>query len=150
MRPTVIALAGLVLLAGTAAAQRLPRIGDIVRIETEGRDTVIGVVVPGPPGLLHVRRADWEVLSVARPLVSSISTYGPQWAKGAKRGALVGGLIGAAALGAAVYMDLSVEGECICIPVSFIVAPVAVGLPVLGAGFGLAFAPLGWSKPTVY
>lgn len=81
MRPTVIALAGLVLLAGTAAAQRLPRIGDIVRIETEGRDTVIGVVVPGPPGLLHVRRADWEVLSVARPLVSSISTYGPQWAK---------------------------------------------------------------------
>jgi hypothetical protein len=40
--------------------------------------------------------------------------------------------------------------DCICIPLTWFVAPAALASPIAGAGLGALFAQPGWSPPRHY
>ena len=142
-------IAALVVSTASAKAQNLPAEGTPIQARTDF-GIVTGIVQRRAADSLWILDSTFQLRPLVRPEIREMSTYGIQWARGAKRGALVGGIIGAMGLGAAIWADTHMEGECICIPASFVVAPIAVGLPIVGAGVGLVFAPSGWSRPRRY
>lgn len=144
-----LAVAALMIVAGEASAQQFPAKGTRIQAKTDF-GLVAGIVQRRATDSIWVADPNSGVRVLRRFEVREISTYGTQWGRGARRGAIVGGILGAITLGTAIWMDTHWEGECICVPITYIAAPVSLGLPLIGAGVGVMFAPDGWSKPKTY
>ena len=155
MRARIVVLAALAILGQRASAQgyaarvAFPEEGKAVRAATN-YTVVSGIVRRRSRDSLWLTTPDLTVQALGRAEIFKISTYGKQHARGAKRGAVVGALIGVVAVGASVWVDTRGTGDCICIPLTYVVAPAALTLPVIGAGIGAIGAPMGWGNPVYY
>jgi hypothetical protein len=114
--------------------------GTRVLIANTARDTVVGVV--------KRRSIDSLWLSdrpISRAEIASLSTWERNRGKGAKRGFLVGGGIGLAALGAGVVADMNAPPcDFICIPATAVAGVFAVLSTGIGTLVGTAIAPGEW------
>jgi hypothetical protein len=139
-------LACLLLAAGAMASAQAPapKPGTVVRVDSAGVSTITGTLLPSPYSHLAVRKADGGEAIIPGPDIWTVATFGPQRGRGARSGAAAGAIVGGAALAAALWIDFNGKSECICIPLSFVVAPFAVALPVVGASVGALHAPFGW------
>jgi hypothetical protein len=141
--------AGIVALStGRAAAQRLPAEGTPVRAKTDF-GVVSGKVERRSRDTLWVVDADSKLRAFHRRDIREISTYGVQFARGAKRGAIIGGVLGFITIASAAWYDGHNKEENF-LPATIVATPAGLAMPIIGAGIGLFFAPDGWSKPKVY
>jgi hypothetical protein len=148
MRWLVVLLA--ILVSFPAAAQRLPAEGTPIKAKTD-YGPVEGIVRRRTNDSLWVVDRDERLRAFNRRNIWEMSTYGTQWGRGAKRGAIAGGIVGAATLLGAVWVDTHQTGESFFPPLTVFAVPVSIlGMPLIGAGIGTLFAPDGWSKPRMY
>jgi hypothetical protein len=151
-----LALLGLSVLTQASPAQvpissrrAFPESGTMVQANTD-YGVVTGVVHRSTRDSLWLTTPDSSVRGLGRGDIFKLSTYGKQYSRGAKRGAVVGALVGLAAVGTSIWLDTRGEGECICVPLTYVVAPAALTLPIIGAGIGAIGAPMGWRNPVYY
>jgi hypothetical protein len=141
-------LLGLAVSGGRAqGSESVLPIGIPLRMETVTGERLVGYVVATRADTVRLALLDGRALAMPVAALHSYAIRGTDRWQGARRGALVGGLIGASALGLTLWADFHATGDGPHIPVSIFVAPYAAGVTVLGAGVGALFARERWSRP---
>jgi hypothetical protein len=149
---SIVSICAVVLVAAPAGAQQFPKPGTPVQVQVDS-GVVLGTVHRRTWDSLLVRQPSGYVMAYERGELLGVRSYGPQYARAAKRGAKIGALVGLVALGASVISDYHMyksTSDCICIPLTWVVAPSALASPIVGAGIGALFAQPGWSPPRRY
>jgi hypothetical protein len=148
MKELVLGALLISMLHGGAAAQssgwKLPASGQPVRVHGLDGTVLAGKLERLEPDSIGVAELNGNVTRLPFAAVRQIETYGRNWKKGAKRGAMGGAALSVVLIGLALHSDLSFDGDGPIIPATYLAAPIALALPVAGAGVGIVFAPTGW------
>jgi hypothetical protein len=118
-----------------------------VQLETRAGARVVGTVAALDRDSIHLR-GSWPG-ATTRLAVADVSGYRRSLLRrdqrrGARTGARVGAIAGGAVLAAALYADATGAAD-LTIPTTFVAAPVAAALVLLGAGVGRAAVPERWT-----
>ncbi len=84
-------------------------------------------------------------IPVATVRAYSVSGGRDRW-RGARRGALVGSVLGLVLIGVALHADATTDADLI-VSSTMLVVPAAVGIVVIGAGLGALAGPRRWTSP---
>jgi hypothetical protein len=132
--------------APLAAQVARPAIGDRVLLETRAGTRVVGTVAALGADTIHLR-GTWAGVTMALPVTAvagfQTSLGYDRW-RGARVGALTGGIVGAAVVALALHADATTDAA-LSIPSTVIAAPAAAGLVLLGAGIGAVAMPERWT-----
>lgn len=134
----------------TAQGVSRPSFGldDRVRIETRQGGLITGTVLDANRERIEMRVTRGN--TTVSILLDSIRQYerglAPNRKRAAGRGALIGGAVGLLGVAAAVNHDRHVVGDNYT-PATWLAAPTAVILTLLGAGIGALSAPVRWEPP---
>lgn len=148
----IIVIVGAVVIASPVIAQAGLKPRQMVRIELKSGQAYRGKVLrPMPDSLIF---SDYtRVISVPAPEIYSVATYEKHYWRGAVRGAKVGAIVGGVLIAVGLVSDLTYcrkpSSECM-MPATFVGIGGAFWTTGVGAGIGLLAAPGGWTNPRSY
>jgi hypothetical protein len=143
---------GAILFAAPGLAQSALKPDEMVKVELRSDEVLRGKVLrPTRDSLFFSDYA--RVLAIPAADIRSVATFEKDWWRGARRGAKVGAITGGVLVVAGLAADLTYcrqsGSECMA-PFTAIGLGAAFWTTGIGAGIGFLTAPGGWSRPRPY